>query len=134
MGSSCRSQVASTLLGLNGLVSMIRADKSASDYWIHNYQEYSHDARLYATVAAVVCNVADSVLLELLEDDRLALRALEVKAAMQEELDWIAEISPSTWAILAVLSKRSPGWLRSRCLVVAQCIGSFLQTRVFNVV
>ena len=133
MGGSCRTITAGRQLGLDHLVSMIRADGSTSDYYIHGYAELGKEARIYSTIAALVCNIPDALLLELLEDPRLAVRVKEVKAAVDEEVAWLKAVPMWTWKRLALqLDGVSGVGLRSKALTVAQSMLAFMKLRVWD--
>eukprot|EP00974_Lingulodinium_polyedra_P108728 10523560-Lingulodinium_polyedra.AAC.1 len=59
-------------VGLAGLVGVIRKSEATSDYYIHGFSNLKGPALKYAIVAAIASHPCDSLLLALLEDDRLA--------------------------------------------------------------
>ena len=133
MGASSRQLVAGKHLGLDQLVAMIRKDKDTSDFYIHGYTEFAPDAQVYSTVAGMVCNIPDALLLELLEDSRLAKRVDAVKAVVEEEVVWLQRVPTWTWDRLAALVEGVNGQtLRSRSLVVSQAILAFLKYRIWD--
>ena len=93
MGGSCRTLLAARQLGLDEMVRIIRAQKDTSDYYIHGFAELVGDVGVYCAVSALVCNVPDALLLELLEDSRLAIRVSAVRAAVDEEVAWLRGVS-----------------------------------------
>ena len=133
MGGSSRTITAGRQLGLDTLVKMVRSDPKSSDYYIHGYAELTSEAQYYSTVAGMVCNIADALLLELLEDPRFALRASEVKAAVHEEADWLRSVDTWVWDRLALyIDGVSGDMLRSKSLIVAQCMLAFMKQRLWD--
>ena len=133
MGASCRQLTAGKHLGLDQLVYTIRKDKATSDYHIHGYAEFTADAKLYSTVAGMVCNIPDALLLELLEDSRLAERVDAAKAAVDEDMAWLQRVPTWTWDRLAALVDGVTGpSLRSKCLMVSQAILALIKYRVWD--
>ena len=120
-GASSRQLTAAKHLGLDKLVQVVRQIKANSDYYIYGYDEFTPDAQLYSTVAGIVCNIPDVLLLELLDDSRLANRVDEVKAVVEEEVAWLQRVPTWTWNRRAALAEGLTGTtLRSRCLIVSQ--------------
>ena len=133
IGLSCRTLVASLCLGLADLVVNVRADKHASDYYIHGFQQLTATAKQYAVVATMVAHVADSFLLELLEDDRVAARVDELEAALDDEIDWLHRVPEFTWQRPAtLLGEPGPQLLRSWCLHAGHVARAFIHRRVFT--
>ena len=138
VGECSRNFVAAHLLGLPLLIERIK-ESSLSDYYIHGYWDYCHSpSRKYGVVAAMSARVVDAALLMVLDDDRLAGRAQELEAAMQEEWQWLVRIPESTWQRLAGVVSDSeggcqPGELREDCLIAAQTSYSFVHWRLMCV-
>jgi hypothetical protein len=134
IGDSCRSLMASMALGLQGLVEFIRSEPSASDFYIHGFAQLNTDALRYSAIACVAANACDAVLLELLEDDRLGMRLLEVEEKLQEELSWIASIEPFVWQRLASLVPGlSSATLMNDCIRAANISASFMERKALSV-
>ena len=134
VGDSCRSLMASMALGLQGLVDFIRAKPSASDFYIHGFAQLNTDALRYSAIASVAANACDAVLLELLEDDRLGKRLLEIEERLQEELSWIASIEPFVWQRLASLVPGMTGLtLMNDCIRAANISAAFMERKALSV-
>ena len=71
LGDACRTLAAGSL-GLRGLVDLVRADKTTSDYYIHGFDQLDASALRYAAIAALASNVAD----DRLHRGRLPLRGI----------------------------------------------------------
>ena len=134
VGDACRSLAAALSVGLDGLVRCVRADPKASDYHIHGFGKLVGPSRTYCVIACLACTVTDTLLLELLEDDRVGARLEELEATVAGELEWLASIKHSTWARLAALAGDgySPRVLRSDVLESASLASSFVHRAVFK--
>ena len=97
VGDSRRSLAAALHVGLDGLVKRARKDPETSGYHLDGIAQIDASARRYTTIAAMCARVPDAALLELLQDDRLALRVDTVELNLQSKMRWIgsAECSRS---------------------------------------
>ena len=130
VGDSCRSLVAALHVGLDGLVRTARKDPETSDYHLHGIVQLDASARRYATIAAMCARVPDAALLELLQDDRLALRVDIVESAVKDEMDWLSRVQPFTWARLSsFLEDASPQSLRSDVLMAGHVASAFISRK-----
>ena len=133
VGDSCRSLVAALALGLREWVALARRIPKTSDYWIHGFYQLDDEASLVAVVAAVISPICDSVLVELLEDDRVARRLACLESALESEIRWVREIDDFTWQRLATASPSvSARTLRTQCLLAGSTICAFLDMRIFR--
>ena len=134
IGSSTRALTASLLLGLDGVLSMIRAKPENSDWYIGGVAHLSADARRYAVVASLAAVVPDVVLLELMEDDRLALKARAVWRQVIDELQWLAGLHSRFWIRLAgVLTGTTPDGLRQLVLLAGNTSAAYMHRKTFTV-
>jgi hypothetical protein len=101
VGESCRTLVASQCVGLEGLVRLVRSDPSAPDYYIHGFERLTTPWKKYAVIAAMSSRVADSFLMELLDDDRVARQTKVLRSTIAEELAWVAGVGAYSWSRLA---------------------------------
>jgi hypothetical protein len=133
VGDSSRSLLAAMCLGLAGWVRYTRKDPRASDWYLHGFSHLQPRVLLYCAVGALASPVCDSVLMELLDDDRLAKRAGDIMEAMGNEIQWVADISSHTWGRLAsIVGACPPAKLRHTTVVAACTIGAFLNKRLFS--
>ena len=100
LGSSCRGLVASLAVGLEGLVSLTRADPRATDFHLHGFTHLTNQCRVLAVVCALASYPAETGLQEILSDDRLASFQESFWKGMLEELQWLQELPSSVWSIL----------------------------------
>eukprot|EP00974_Lingulodinium_polyedra_P028637 2758728-Lingulodinium_polyedra.AAC.1 len=62
--------LSSLAVGLDELVAVTRADRTAADYHLHGWARLQRPHREFLILGALVSFVPDSFLLEVLEDDR----------------------------------------------------------------
>jgi hypothetical protein len=134
VGSSCRTIMASLCVGLHRLVATVRNDPGASQYHIHGFDRLTPSKRRFIVIASMSSVVADSFLIELLEDDRVARRSTELHRAMVDEMSWLANVPRDTWARLgrACGADESPLALRSTVLHAASVAHAFITRSVLR--
>ena len=97
VGDSCRSLMASVALGLRSFFDSCHDDPKCSKYYLAGAKHLDDTVCLYAAVAAVSSVVSDTLLVEMMADDRLASRGAELTALANEELQWIQSLRPQFW-------------------------------------
>ena len=134
-GVSCRSLIAAQAVGLDGLVAQVRSDPKCSDFYIHGYSKLSTRIGQYCAATALASNVADSVILLLLEDDRVVPQLESLEQATREELTWLSDLSWYTWRRLASLSDQNAtgAALRTATIGSGLTIRAFLEQKLFKV-
>ena len=98
MGDSCRSLLGGLCVGLVAWVAMVRADASCTDFFFHGFSKLTPGIKHYAAVASLVAYVPDAALSEFLVDDRMARHAELLQEIVAEEIFWIENVGPFTWA------------------------------------
>jgi hypothetical protein len=136
LGTSLRLFVAARAAGLDGLVQNVREDPKSSGYYIGGYSKLTEGLRYYTVVAAILGYVPEAFLLEVLEDDRIAMRPKVYKDIVVEEIRYIDSIADFTWGRLArLVSPTTTGTeIRTKVLQGAWVALGFLDQRVFRVV
>ena len=139
IGPSCRAIVASLCLGLQEVVAITMADTVATNFHLHGFvDKLSLTVRTYACVASIAAYPADALQVELLEDDRVARRPLELKEALGEEVRWVAQLDDFTWGRLAQIaggdSATSAYDLRSAALSAVHVSCAYIHKKIFEVV
>lgn len=81
IGPVCRALAASMATGLRDLVGFVRKQPHTSEYFIHNFGRIESDAglRRFVVVAGISAWVADSALLLVVDDDRVATVGEELR-------------------------------------------------------
>eukprot|EP00974_Lingulodinium_polyedra_P063521 6133289-Lingulodinium_polyedra.AAC.1 len=93
VGATCKSLVAARLMGLDDLVAFLRKTIGIGEYFISGYDNLGPMEHHYAVVGAMSSPVTDSVLVQLCEDPRVPRQVENLKAMIEEELDWLAGVS-----------------------------------------
>lgn len=132
IGGACRTLIASLSLGLENVIGRIRADKACSDYYIGGFARLSPHVLKYAATAAASAHVSDAVLAELLEDDRLAVRAPYLVSLMREEMDYLQLLSPTFWHLLSAASNCPTDELKDSVFKAAHVQCAFFHMRAIK--
>ena len=135
IGQCTRRLIASLLIGLPGLIELIKKNPQASDWYVHGYWDYVNPAvRRYAVVAGFASRPVDAALTEILTDDRLAGRKALLEEVMMEEWAWLTSIPEATWELIAaaVGPDEAAGELRHECYMSALSSSCFLHWRVIK--
>ena len=134
MASSCRALVASLLLGLQALVQELLSTEGVSHYYLGGFQMLSESTCRLAVLASVAGYVPDAVLMELLEDDRVALRADTLEQCLSAELEWLSDIPDEIFTTLSsLLSEDSGASLRSDCLEAGLLAAAYIKSKFLDV-
>jgi hypothetical protein len=134
IGPACRALVCCFCVGLEKLVSITRADATVTDYNLHGFSRLSSSLKKFAVIAALASVVPDSLLTELLADDRVAKRSDDLLETVMEEMRWVESIGDGVWARLGLVvgNHSSPSELR-HCVVHAASVAfAFVHKRVFQ--
>ena len=92
-------------------------------------------ARLYAVVSSLVAHICDGFLYELLEDDRVCLRAQELEDAIMDEYEWLSHLPDEVWACFAELVADIPrAELRSQAMLSGSIVQAYIKQKAFRVV
>ena len=102
VGPSQRYLVVSNLGGLRGLMEMCQGAPHVSGEDQNSFFRQNEDVLRYACIAALGCYVPEAVCLELLQDDRLALRLGEIKEVWSAELSWTMGVDQFLYETLAL--------------------------------
>ena len=129
MGPSCRTLIALLSLGLKALVQDVLGDPSKSQYHLSGFSQLNHEVEHYAAVCAISSVVCDSVLYELLEDDRMAKRVSIVEEAIHTEVEWASALDDSVWHRLGRVIGIGAQSLRTDCLSAAGTMRAFMEMR-----
>jgi hypothetical protein len=107
--------VAAMLTGVEDLVAFIRADDSASKFFINGFTRLQGPVKVFFVECAFMSRVSDGVMAELMEGSRVALRYESLFQCLSEDMLWLATVPHQTWQYVASVAKIDPGDLRSNC-------------------
>lgn len=93
VGTSCRVVVGGFLSGIQSLVSAIKKAPNTSTYYLNGFDRFTPDNLALVATAALAAYPSEALLMEILEDDRVLGRLLQLEECMQEEMQWLASIS-----------------------------------------
>ena len=128
IGIATRSLVAAQLLGFDEIVRLARADKHASEHWLHHYDRFNVLERRYCILCALASAPSDGQMEELMLDDRVALRLPELQQRLTSDLEDLDSISDHHWKRMVETLGGQPEehWfnVRSDALEIAQIASS----------
>ena len=128
VGSSLRTLVASCALGLREL-HQFTLDAGASSYYLGGFERLTGNMRFFSVVASIASRPTEALSLMMLEDDR-AVRLVEAyEACLNEEMDWMANITEPVWQMLELVACSSGSTcraIRSACLHCAHTSCSYI--------
>lgn len=132
VGASCRALTAACLLGLPALVEFACAQPGASTYYLQPFRNaYNQQVGLFCASAALGSKPSDSLLLELLKDDRLLNRVVALEELAEEDCRWLTSRPDAFWAFLAAsLPEAVPAsTLRGPVTIVAWSSLAYMQRK-----
>ena len=101
LGVACRSLLASLVAGLPALVQLTRDDPHATDFHLQGFGKLDQQTRHACVVIALCTWPAESLMYELLDDDRLGRRSKELWEQCVEETKYLMGIGHEVWHTLA---------------------------------
>ena len=131
LGRSAKQMTLAHLTGLGSLVQGILDDKSTSDYHLGGYRRWDSKMANFCGLAAYASGPADSLLKEMLKDDRLAIHKQSYQDLLQQEFSFLQELPSQVWAVVASVSGESGPALRCKTLACAHISLAFIHERVW---
>lgn len=105
VGKPARYYVRSLAFGLEGLIGACARDKDVSFQDLGGYgPRATHDVKLYMVVTCLATYPCESVLLDILEDDRVFRNGEALRGTLKEEVDYVMGIPEYTWRRLAEIA------------------------------
>ena len=136
VGFPCRGILRSIVVGLERLIHETRQVEGVSDYHLHGFERCTSKIKRFALVAGISSYVGEAFVMDVLEDDRVALHAQKYKANLQDEVQYVEHVSEFAWKRLqdSVMCGECQ-WheLRDESLLSAHTQIAFVQMRVFDV-
>ena len=132
---ACQSLISSCAVGLQALVGRVRADGSKTDFHLHGFSNFDMPLRKLAVLTGICGAVANSILLELFDDGRVARRLAELEMCVRDEVKYIQDLAPYTWERLAGIIGQD-GYtglqLHADAQHVSHIIAGFIDHKVFR--
>ena len=102
VGECGRLFMKSLLVGADNLVAIACNNSAVSQWHLNGFiRKASSSVRLYLGVAAVAAKATESMLLDLMEDDRFLIHEAKCWQTMEDELDIMLKAPPYFWDTLA---------------------------------
>lgn len=131
LGPSARTVAASMAMGLQGLVQMVRANKTVTDYHLHGFARLTPKLFRAMVVVGLAAWVPDGAHVEAMADERLVKRFPEFVEALQDELSWLHNISSFTWARIESLVWGDAGrGIRNDVLQAGHVAAAYIHSKV----
>ena len=132
LGRACRQVLHAQLLGLNSLVKAALAHAS-TDYLLGGFKQLSPRVQQFLSTAAFASFPAESLLANLLEDDRVCVHYDEYRRGLSHEINTLIALPPLVWVLVSDLcSDLTPNMLRSQVLGSAHTSIGFIDDRVWT--
>ena len=121
LGRGSQRMMQAELLGLREIGKLAMELPNASDYWLHHFSRIGPEHLRWVCLAGMSCIPTETVMAALAEDDRMALRAVELDDLVGTSMMYLQHLPMSTWARLAIIitPDESPPRLRSDVLAHA---------------
>ena len=101
MGSTSRTLVAGVCLGLQDLVSYIKARPDESNWYINGFARFESKVKDMMALCCMVCFLPESVLAILAADDRLGVVYDQIKGEISDELSFLHTLPACIWEFLS---------------------------------
>lgn len=101
LGASCRSILAACLCGLPDFVGEVLNDPNAHTYYLKGFLYLTDEVKALVGLIAASSFVADSLLAELMEDDRVPKRYTELQAELLMEVEYVESMSMPLFTMIA---------------------------------
>jgi hypothetical protein len=132
IGPAGRSLIASVLTGLDDVIAFSRRH-GCSEYYIHGVDRLVPEVRSICVVAAIGSNVAEMLLREIMEDDRVMKHLAWLKDVVATEARAIEQMPLAVWNVLALeVLGASAHELRSNTLRASLVTQAHLKDKLFD--
>ena len=122
VGQSGRLYLRSELVGIDGLVKLTEQNDAICKWHLNGYRTHGKPSvRLYLATSALAARPSESVLLDLLEDDRFLLRSDHCWKILQDELQYLLTTPQFCYTTVAEAIKVSPIQYRA-CVIESSLV------------
>ena len=108
IGCSCRTLTAAILTGLASLVDRIRTHTIGRELHINGWTKLGKEETRFVVLSSMAAYVSDRALTMIFKDTRVAQRADEISAEVQDSLERMEKLDEHVWESLALCHK--PEW------------------------
>lgn len=130
VGGSCRTMLASQLLGLSDLVRFI-IGSGASRYHIGGFADHLSDTVMQ--MVGTICTSStcmDAVLLIVMADDRVPRQLPKIDQTIRDKLDHTAGIHEDIWRVISAATGDNANLLRNRSIGASLTSATYLEVRL----
>ena len=134
MRSNSEMMIGAIAVGFRSLVNFVRKQPNMLHESLSGFDKLDSRQMRFLICSMLVGKPIDRALLMLMKDNRLAMTAESIEAALEEELKIIEEISLQVWERLASLCHdgTTGQWLRTNCIRAAHVAVAFVYWRVLD--
>ena len=133
VGTASRTVVAALFTGLENIVAIITKEEKGSLYYLNGFRRLNASRKLLMVKCAIVSRVAEGVLVDILEDSRVAQRYCSLWQTLSEEMLLVAQLGEFVWEELGVIASVPAHALTSDCIAAAHISFHFFWRRVLSV-
>ena len=133
IGIACRNCMRSITVGVDSLFECVKRRPGSSSYFYHGFARMDAQARAFIAVSALTSIPVESLLANLLSDDRIARRLSELEDLAHTELSFLDRVPIDVWDHLASAAEMPAGSeLRSAVLQGAYASIGHVRRGVFD--
>ena len=133
VGRSCRRLLAALCVGLRGLVAWGREHVGLSDSCRHHMEYIQGNLAHFVAVAGLSSYLTDSLLLSLLEDDRVMMKVDEFQDIIVSECAWLQGVAPESWSSFSVVAGCSAADLKHDSIYSMMVAAGYFNVKVLVV-
>jgi hypothetical protein len=130
LGAGCRSLVSSLMVGLADLVRIIILNPRCSNYYIGGFSNLSKDVIRMCTLIACSGHISDSILLMVMEDDRIPKNIDRIDADLNSELLYVSSVEDGVLDMVSAATDIPRRILRDEVVQAAAVQAGYLLRRL----
>lgn len=131
IGASARTVISALLTGIGSLIGYCRSVKHCSEYYIHGFDRLGRSVRSVLTIAALGSGPAESLLDELMADDRVMRHLEHLEETVSTEMAALHNLSDRFFELVSSVTDCTPVELRSKVVCTATSSASFIDFKIF---
>ena len=130
IGTSCRCMLSALALGLADLVEFVLASDTASTYFISGFKYLDKDVKRLLGVVGMSSFLSDSLLSQLLEDDRVLRTLPSLESDIRAKLCDINDIAEGVFEVVGEFTDFTGSSLRNACISSCFTQASYIFARL----
>jgi hypothetical protein len=132
VAAACKGLARAIMSGIDRLVRLIQADEVESSFFINGWSGLGGGGREFVFVAPLAGRPCDTILLELMQDSRVAANADRLEAQALAAMDEATGLSEHVWGVFAAAADTSALLLKTSAAHAAHVSLSFASMRIFE--